>query len=382
MGIRSIFVPGTKRHMNDTQHNEPDNVSINQEKLFWIFTTLYWGFFWMINLAALPANSTSWTNFSYFSLHMFSAFLLSVVLYYALYRRFQCHRFPLRTLIPLVIVYSLFLGTLRDYCAVLLTYLYSGFFPRPIKAGLYLSTVVRFGINFVTWSALYFSLKMYEQLVREKREAQQARLMAQSAQLEVLRYQLNPHFLFNTLSSLRALTTRNPKKAKDVVTKISEFLRYSLSGATEDQVPLSKEIEIIRHYIDIERIQYGKKLLVEINIDPLTEDVPIPIFLIHPLVENAVKHGMRTSPVPLRITLTTAMTDDEFCIEIINSGHWNEHSQTPAAFGTGTGLANVRKRLEHFYPNNHRLDILKHEDAVVVTIHLKSSPGEHYAKKV
>ena len=154
---------------------------------------------------------------------------------------------------------------------------------------------------FIAWSVIYVGYKFYKELVIQKQHTEQALLLAKSAQLEMLKYQLNPHFLFNTLSSLRGLIGSEPAKAKDMVTHISEFLRYSLLEGKKNDVPLYKEIEIIEQYLSIEKIRFNEDLIVEFDIAPETKELNIPIFLIHPLVENAIKHGMQTSPLPLRV---------------------------------------------------------------------------------
>jgi LytS/YehU family sensor histidine kinase len=221
---------------------------------------------------------------------------------------------------------------------------------------------------FVIWSAFYLGFKIYEEWMSQKQSTERAKMLAQSAQLETLRYQLNPHFLFNTLSSLRGLITKNQELAKDVVLKISEFLRYTLSAGKDNEVPLSQELQALRQYLDIEMIQYGDNLVVRFDIDPLAEDYPIPIFLLHPLVENAVKHGMKTTQLPLRLTLSAQIEDDNLRIELVNTGKWLDRQATASGLGTNTGLENVRKRLQYFYPNNHRFEIHHGEEAVHVTI--------------
>jgi len=183
----------------------------------------------------------------------------------------------------------------------------------------------------------------------------------------MLRYQLNPHFLFNTLSSLRALIRRKDNDiAEEMVTKISEFLKYSLLEGEDSKVPLSREIKTINHYFDIEKVRFGNQLIIEYNIDPQTENFLIPVFLIHPLIENAVKHGMKTSPSPLKISLTTKMKDKNLWIEITNSGKWIERD--PVDDTARTGLQNTQKRLILAYPKDHMIEIVKNEDSVCIRI--------------
>jgi LytS/YehU family sensor histidine kinase len=228
-----------------------------------------------------------------------------------------------------------------------------------------------YAYTFVAWSALYTGFKIYEEWMLQKQKAQQAEALAQSAQLAMLRYQLNPHFFFNTLSSLLSLISRDAKKAEEIVMKISEFMRYSLLADNQQQVPLNREIEIIRHYLDIEKVRYGDKLIATEEIDPRAQDYPVPILLIHSLVENAVKHGIETSPLPLRIRITAMVDHGKLSLSVENSGTWIDPQPKLEGLSTGTGLQNTRKRLEHFYPGNHSFEILKEQGVVRVRIVLK-----------
>jgi LytS/YehU family sensor histidine kinase len=220
---------------------------------------------------------------------------------------------------------------------------------------------------FIAWSSIYYGFNISNELIVQKQKVNKAKSLAQSAQLEMLRYQLNPHFLFNTLSSLRALIQKKDNEtAEGVVTKISEFLKYSLLEGENNKVPLAKEIKTINHYFDIEKIRFGEQLEIEYNIDLETEKFYIPVFLIHPIIENAVKHGMKTSSAPLTISVYTKMVNNNLLIEILNTGRWIERKVKDEI--SGTGLQNTRKRLQLAYPNEHTFLIIKKEDSVCVRI--------------
>jgi LytS/YehU family sensor histidine kinase len=184
----------------------------------------------------------------------------------------------------------------------------------------------------------------------------------------MLRYQMNPHFLFNSLNSIRALISENKKNAKTMVTELSEFLRYSLLSESCTEAPLSHEIEAIRHYYAIEKIRFEDRLEITFDIAPMAEEYPIISFLIHPLVENAVKYGMRTSPMPLKIHVTARADDHRLSVNVCNTGKWIEPGDYSASgnIGTGTGLENVRKRLFSSYPNRHTFGIEPESDCVSV----------------
>jgi len=234
----------------------------------------------------------------------------------------------------------------------------------------YLSYIVTRGIPLLAWTALYFGLKIRREWKRQEQRMEKANSLAQDAQLQMLRYQLNPHFLFNSMNSIRALIDEDETKAKEMITELSDFLLYSLVSKDYCDVPLKQEIEAIRHYFAIQKIRYEDKLEVHYDIEPQAGEYRVLSFLIHPLVENAVKYGMRTSPRPLAVRLKAIIRDGILMIEVCNSGKWIEpdsHREQIQA-GTGTGLDNVRRRLENAFPSRHRFEIVEKEGNVQVRL--------------
>jgi len=221
-----------------------------------------------------------------------------------------------------------------------------------------------------TWSALYFVIKLWIEWNLQKDLADKANALAQSAQLQMLRYQLNPHFLFNALNSIRALIEEDRHKAKSMITELSEFLRYSLISKNYKNVPLKEELKAIEHYFKIEKKRFEEKLQVVINVNEQAEDFQVLSFLVHPLVENAVKFGMQTSKMPLQIHLNAKIENDDLVLEVRNSGKWVEKNSGDNN-GTGTGLKNIQERLENAFPNRHSFKIKKTDNSVSVIISIK-----------
>lgn len=238
-----------------------------------------------------------------------------------------------------------------------------------------------YGLAFVlvTWSALYFGILLWYEWREERARTERARLLAQSAQLQMLRYQINPHFLFNALNSIRALVDNDRQKARAMVTALSDFLRYTLDQTKDGNVLLEDEIGAIRRYFEIERIRYEEKLQVTFEIDPRAARAPVPAFLVHPLVENAVKHGMRTSPMPLVIRVSAALRDGELEIDVWNSGSLNASAPGAGHEGTQTGLQNIRRRLEHVFPSRHRFGIREDGGGVRATIAIRLEEDPDHA---
>jgi sensor histidine kinase YesM len=226
------------------------------------------------------------------------------------------------------------------------------------------------------WSALYFGVKYWRDWDTEKKRAQQALSLAQRAQLQMLRYQVNPHFLFNALNSVRALMDEDKKNAKVMITELSEFLRYSLVTRDHTEVSLENELEAIRHYLSIEKKRFEDKLDVTFEVDPEAHEHPILSFLIHPFVENAIKYGMKTSSMPLRIRIHASAMDGHLRIVISNTGSWlHAGSETERkSNGTGTGLENVRARLENAYPNRYRLKTQEYDGWVQAILEIHTTP--------
>jgi sensor histidine kinase YesM len=223
-----------------------------------------------------------------------------------------------------------------------------------------------------TWSTLYFLINFWLEWNEQARRLEKAELLAHSAQLKMLRYQLNPHFLFNSLNSIRALIIEDKNKARDMVSELAELLRYSLVSDNKGDVPLSEEITAIKHYFAIEKKRFEDNLQVDFDVNSLAEDYPIPSFLVHPLVENAVKYGMKTSEMPLKISIKANVKDNTLSVLVRNSGKWlREDDPTRSKpSGTGTGLRNVKDRLENRFPGNYELANYEEDGCVVVKIRI------------
>jgi Histidine kinase len=240
---------------------------------------------------------------------------------------------------------------------------------------IYLVYIIRRGIPLLGWTFLYLGIKIQREWKEQEQRARKADSLAQSGQLQMLRYQLNPHFLFNAMNSIRALIDEDEAKAREMITELSEFLRYSLDSKDYSNVPLKHEIEAIQHYFAIQKKRYEDKLDVTYDIDPQAGEFPVLSFLIHPLVENAVKYGMQTSPMPLTILLRTKIRGGILVIEICNTGRWIEPERQEGQIygGTGTGLENVRRRLENAFPNRHAFEVIEKEGRVHVILEIRIS---------
>ncbi len=195
----------------------------------------------------------------------------------------------------------------------------------------------------LAWCALYLALLTGEKARSAERREGDYRRAAKAAELRSLRYQVNPHFLFNTLNSLSALVlTGKTQAAEKMIQMISTFYRRSLADDPTNDVPLADEIGLQKLYLDIEGVRFPLRLQVEYAIPPNLADVLVPGMILQPLVENSVKHAVATSGEPVRITLAAREDFGRLVLSVSDNGE----SGGGQSSGFGIGLANVRERLE------------------------------------
>jgi len=192
---------------------------------------------------------------------------------------------------------------------------------------------------------LYYAVSYYESLQDKLLQENMLRNLVKEAQLNELRSQLHPHFLFNSLNSINSLTISKPEKAGEMIVKLSEFLRYSLSRKGHSMAGFEKELHHIQLYLDIEKVRFGKRLEFHATIEPACLLWPIPLMLLQPLIENAVKHGVYNTNDTVHINLIASIADNNLIVSIQN----NFDADSPPEKGTGTGIQNVRERLRLVY---------------------------------
>ena len=210
------------------------------------------------------------------------------------------------------------------------------------------------GILYYGVTLLIYHLFIYgRELEAKKLNETQLNLLVKESELNLLRSQLNPHFLFNSLNSISSLTISDPERARDMIIKLSEFLRYALRHGEREKTRLSEEVKNIDLYLEIEKIRFGDKLVFEKEISPECEAGLIPNMILQPLFENAVKHGVYESTEPIRIELSCKGIKEGMEITIRNNFDQGQVSRK----GAGIGLKNVRNRLMLIYSKDELLSV-------------------------
>jgi len=209
---------------------------------------------------------------------------------------------------------------------------------------------------------VYLGINYWLNLEEEKERSRNAIILAQKAQLQMLRYQLNPHFLFNSLNSIQALVHENPDQADNMVTELSEFLRYTLQYNDRITITIREEIDITEKYLMIEKIRFEERLEYSIRYDNALLNVQIPCFITQPLVENAVKFGLQNNPLGINIVVNFSRSEDKIIIEVSNTGRLSD------GWSMGIGLQNVKDRLSNAFPGEYRFTLEESHGFVVSKI--------------
>lgn len=210
---------------------------------------------------------------------------------------------------------------------------------------------------------IYFLAIAMHYVVIEAQNSRKSELLAREAQLRALKAQVNPHFLFNSLNSISALTSADPRRAREMCIRLADFLRTSLRLGERASIPFREEMELTRMYLDVEQVRFGKRLRMHEDMEPACDECEVPALLIQPLVENAVKHGIALIDEGGEILMLGRRVREglRFVIE-------NPFDADAPASRSGIGLANVRQRLEARYGTAAHLEVEASEDVYRVTL--------------
>jgi two-component system, LytTR family, sensor kinase len=206
-------------------------------------------------------------------------------------------------------------------------------------------------IGYTVIALVYYLFIYYQNLQEKMRVETRLRMVLKETELNMLKSQINPHFLFNSLNSISSLTITDPEKARDMVIKLSDFLRYSVSNNAATFTSLSEEMANIRRYLEIEKVRFGDKLVFDFHLEGRCRDHQIPAMILQPLFENAIKHGVYESTEQVSIVMDCEYREGYLEITIVNDFDPDAHPRK----GTGIGLSNIRERLRLLYKNDKLL---------------------------
>jgi sensor histidine kinase YesM len=265
--------------------------------------------------------------------------------------------------ISVSIVFSLLLALIFFLLGFIFNLLIFGAAEKLSPMG-FLTSLISFWFVFFVWSVLYFSFHYIRNY--RKAEIQQLRMEAslKEAELNKLKSQLNPHFMFNAMNSIRALIDENPQKAKEAVTQLSNILRQTLTLEKNKLIAFTDEMTLVKDYLALEKIRFEERLNYSLNIDEASFRYKIPPMLLQTLVENAIKHGISKLTEGGLVSITTKqMPDNKLRIEILNSGRYNPETNPQS----GYGLENTMNRLAFVFADEASFLIANENDSRVRT---------------
>jgi len=215
------------------------------------------------------------------------------------------------------------------------------------------------------WSTFYFGYHIYDRYRRSEVERAQLAATVKESELRALKSQVNPHFIFNSLNSLRALIDENPARARQSVTQLANLLRYSLQSGQLETVPFEDELRVVNDYLALEQVRHEERLRVRLDIAPETLTLPIPPMLLQTLVENAVKYGISTRPDGGEIAIIARRENDALKLQVTNPGALPAIGPAAAAatvraaapVSTGVGLKNAANRLRLLFGERATLNL-------------------------
>lgn len=236
------------------------------------------------------------------------------------------------------------------------------------------------------WSALYFAINYFIQIEEQADRLERLEAQATGAQLAMLRYQLNPHFLFNTLNSISTLVLlKQTDPANAMLTRLSRFLRHTLESNPGGKVTLAQEVETLRLYLDIERMRFEERLRTEFRIEHRAAKAMLPSLLLQPLIENAIKYAVSPQEEGAKITLTAQVIGEKLRVTVADSGPGPDAEPSIHTVSTGVGLTNIRDRLAQAYGENHRFETRAPPDGgftVIIEIPFEEAEVEETAADV
>ncbi len=264
--------------------------------------------------------------------------------------------------IPLILFASLVLSILFFVINISIVNLFSSI-SESIDLIAATQKILSLVLIFVIWSVIYFGFHFFDNYKRT--EIQNLRLEANTKEVELnkLKSQLNPHFMFNSMNSIRALVDEDPKKAKVAITQLSNILRNTLMMHKNKYIKLEEELVLVKDYLELEHIRFEERLNFNFSIDPNTLSLNVPPMMVQTLVENGIKHGISKYPEGGNISVNTIKTESSFEIEIINTGQLMLESKSDSGFG----VENTTNRLELLFGKKASFSLKNLDDKNVIS---------------
>jgi sensor histidine kinase YesM len=316
----------------------------------------------------------------FFALNLLTTFSLGIVISHA-YRYLILWRNWLRLriiqLIPRVLGASLICGLLYFFSHSFISELIHRTYDFKLEWLEILQTTLNLAVIFMVWSLLYFLFHFIQNYRKEEIKNLKWQAAKNEMELNKLKSQLNPHFIFNSMNSIRALIDEDPQKSKQSVTRLANILRSSLLMGKKKVITFSEELQLVKDYLNLEKTRFEERLQCHFQIDDSAKDHQIPPMLLQTLVENGIKHGISKLTDGGRIEVKAWKENGVLNLVIFNSGNYDENEKGESGFG----LANTRQRLKLLYGKNAHFHIKNVEDGVIAELVIPDTVREFKYEK-
>lgn len=338
-------------------------ISVSKRQAYWFCQIFGWGAFVVYEIVnLLGLGFFTWTT----ALMMFLAAPLGIGITHA-YRSVLLRRrvleMPFMQMAFLAFIAVFALSVVLFAGLTLIAGLVQGSYNQAeLSANYIFMSVLNWSRYIFVWVLIYHLFGLMERVNQSQVERLASENQLKNVELQNLKAQLNPHFLFNALNSVKALTHSDPRRAGDAVMLLSDLLRYSLNYEKQSLVPLSDELAVTRDYLALEKIRFNRRLEYVLDIDPAAEKWPIPPILLVTLAENAIKHGIAQSVQGGFVQIRAYLENDKMRLEVCNTGHY-----APNPERQGIGLVNIRRRLDMLFSGKAVFDLNNNIEQNTVT---------------
>jgi len=336
----------------------------DRRRLYWIMQCFGWGLFFIVyTTAAGFFIGFQWQTYaSYVNAALFG--LLFSHLYRWWIKKEQWVNLGLGKLSINIIITSIVVACLISIIVMPVNYTYfqvEGEFEQKLSLlGTIVTVAFQFTFIMLGWSLIYFVFHFFVNFKKSEVEKWRLEVAVKDAELIALKSQINPHFIFNSLNNIRALVIEDAEKARDMITHLSDLLRYSVQFNAKAKVCIEEELEVVENYLNLESIQFEDRLSYTLEIQQATLEYKIPPMAIQLLVENAIKHGISELPKGGEIRISSRLIDDHLVVEVKNTGRIESKSK-----GTGIGVNNIVERLKLVFGTNTKFSLQNIEDNMV-----------------
>lgn len=344
----------------------------NRTQIYWLSQFGGWGLFVLGNILSASIQDQPFQGIYLLSCFILIVGMLTTHIFRSMIHRFGWKKLNIPQLIPRMLLSAVAMSAVFTTINTLLTIMLSGNWSI-IKDADYINfwqNILNFSALFLVWEIIYFAVNTFENWKRE--EILNLELKASQTEIELnsLKAQMNPHFVFNCMNSIRALVDENPERAKQAITMLSGILRNNLTQSRFQAIPLSDEIDLVEKYLALEKIRFEERLTVRFEIDPTTLQYKIPPFVLQTIAENGIKHGIAKKIEGGKIRIKTQGFADRFVITITNTGKY----ESPFS-NEGIGLANTKTRLHMLYGDAAEMKLIPGNGTVEVRL---SIPIKNY----